>query len=70
MFEVLFEKEMVEDAGEVICYGIKSPGGHMIHNLCVNFEETKDFVQLLNKSENSEAHLMDFVEDFLLRRFH
>lgn len=69
MFELVFEKGVIDDIGTVDCYGVKSPNGQIIRNLCVDQGEAERFVQRLNQEKGSEIHLLDFVDDFLLQRF-
>ena len=65
-YEVIKENYISCEGESYISYGIRCINtGRDISDVTMNYAKITEFVELLNKENLHEIHLMDVIEDFL-----
>lgn len=65
-YEVIKENYISCEGERYISYGIRcNKTGRVVSDITMNYAKITEFVELLNKENLDEMHLMDVVEDFL-----
>lgn len=65
-YGVIKEKNISCEGESYISYGIRCINtGRVVTDVTTNYTKITEFVELLNKENLDEIHLMDVIEDFL-----